>query len=273
MNNQRYLLQLDSVRAKRGGHGKPKARRGAAALADELPRRESMRRSHVHDRKMPNGKNYTVLKRFLRGCVGQPWDAVYSELCHRLRPGHNLDMSAREWLHGFVLQNVYIDDAGEVREQAHDCALWDDFYVHPETGKLGFVGRPKRHRREQKPLVETKKVGDVVRYAKQNGIWYEVTLQPIPTKQQVQTGVPSCIGNDFMVNPDWLRPRGPVDVILKARAMAQDEGELGAKTYMKTAPHLRVFRAAWGAFVYAAHKRQLNGDELAREGLRNDTMA
>jgi hypothetical protein len=273
MNNKRYLLQTDCVRAKRGGHSKPKLRGRNALDAEDLPQRESMRRPHLHNRKNDNGKLYTVLKQFLRSRIGRQWDAVYSELCQKLRREHALDAYAREWVEGWVLQNVRIDKDGEVREQPHDCRLYNDFYVHPENGTLQFCGRPKREKHEHKPLVETKKVGDVVRYAKQRGIWYEVTLAPIPTVAEVRAGLPAYIGTSDVVNPAWQRPRGPVDVIIGERAVAQTSADLQEETYWKTASKLRVFRAVWGGFVYAARKRQLNGDELAREGLRNDPMA
>lgn len=274
MKNGRYLLQIDCVRGKRGGHGKTRPRRRAQhEFADDLPVRESMRQPYLGNRKNDSGKVYNVLKHFLRGRVGQCWDAVYSELCRGLRRDHELDAYAREWVNSWVLRNVRIDEDGEPRELPQDCRLWNDFYVHPENGTLQFAGTPSRPKSQRKPIVETRTAGGVVLYAKDRGIWYQITLARIPTVQQVRDQVAPYISNSGLINQQWVRPRGPVDVILRARAVAQDDEELNTETHWKTSSCLRVFRAAWGDMVYASHKRQLNGDELAREGLRNNVMA
>lgn len=268
MNKNRFLLQVDCVRAKRGGHGKVKPRTRYAEPDDALPQREAMRRPHLHNRKTSNGRFYTVLKRYLQSRVGQPWNRVHGELCRQLPRRHTLDFFAREWVESWVLQNVRLDEAGEVREMPHDCRLSNDFYVHPVTGTLEYAGARKREKCKHKPLVETNKVGGKVRYAKQRGIWYEVTLLPIPTVQEARAEVPQFIG--FALNANWLRPRGPVDVILNERATPHDESEMRGPTYRDAPYGLRRFQEAWGGLLYAARKLQLNGDELAREGLRND---
>lgn len=115
---------------------------------DEMPAHESIKTT----RKFYNGKiNYGLVVRFLRGRVGEDWDAVYAELINRI-PTRLLDY--REMVFWFVADKVELID-GQVWNKKSQQFLWQgeifgplhhtelkaalefmEFYVHPDTNVL-----------------------------------------------------------------------------------------------------------------------------------------
>jgi len=152
------------------------------------------------------GTDFSVLHRFLRSRVGQPWDKVYSEICAeadlRSFPGHHL----REWLEYEVEQNCTLDDNGEVRDhRGHRIqnSYSEEFYVHPKTGILEYDGRRKR-----KPQTTTQTVFEMdgMLYHEHQGIWYRVRMQELKKRPS------RFLGNSYMVYDEW---DGLNDVMLK----------------------------------------------------------
>lgn len=105
----------------------------------------------------PNGsrkwlnENLAPLRRFLRSHVGQPWDAVYSEICARIAQRSTVQKHVLFHLDQYVEKHpVMIDGwphhpiAGR-RFSYQPLASWrDSFYVCPETGILR-VALTSRH--------------------------------------------------------------------------------------------------------------------------------
>src|SRR5258708_5901133 len=63
---------------------------------EELPKRESIERPWSNWRKSLN-ENLAPLRRFLQRRLGQPWDAVYSEICERIN--RNSAVQLHIWQH------------------------------------------------------------------------------------------------------------------------------------------------------------------------------
>ena len=111
---------------------------------ENLPGREAMGKSY----KFYNGKiNYGLLVRFLRGKIGEDWDAVHAEIIERIPS----DLSEyRECVQWFVSDLVEERegglwdkrDRGFIRTpEADKNLMWSEyaykeFYVHPQTNQL-----------------------------------------------------------------------------------------------------------------------------------------
>jgi hypothetical protein len=132
---------------------------------------------------------FAPLRRWLAAQVGRPWAEVYAELPGRYIP--TTGQSPRAWAAREVAQNcwrnaegalVFNASYGGVRE-----VTFNDFYVDPETGRLLAVQHNDRKRaalRRAEQAAERAKVfrqgkGNL-QYHKREGIWYEVTLGPVP---------------------------------------------------------------------------------------------
>ncbi len=80
------------------------------------------------------------LRRFLRSRVGQPWNNVYSELCHRLDHNTMAGQHVLGHVWDYVEQHVeLINGIPYYKSRRHlRLANWRhiQLYVHPETGIL-----------------------------------------------------------------------------------------------------------------------------------------
>ncbi|RSK43588.1 hypothetical protein [Hymenobacter perfusus] len=108
---------------------------------EELPQKEPFQRPS----QFYNGKiNYDLLRRFLRGQVGQHWNVVHAEILARI-PTRLLHY--REMIHWYVADQVELLD-GKIwnkrtqrfisLERLRQAVTEEstEFYVHPETGLL-----------------------------------------------------------------------------------------------------------------------------------------
>lgn len=118
---------------------------------EELPHREGIKST----REFYNGKiNYDLLLRFLRGQVGNDWDAVYSEAISRI-PAKLLHH--KEMIFWYVADDVEFID-GELWNKESQRFIWlnggytllhytemkfqverKEFYVDPTTNKLVHI--------------------------------------------------------------------------------------------------------------------------------------
>lgn len=159
---------------------------------EDWPRRQAMRScwgDHYWWFRKSLNENLAPLWRFLRSRCGRPWDAVYSEISARI------DASSAVQLH--VLQHLWQDVCVNTRVRPRDGAVCDSkglplrdwarwrrplFYVHPVTRALCVNEPPPR----RWPGAGAGDERDVVpkdashQYRRINGIWYELTLAPIP---------------------------------------------------------------------------------------------
>lgn len=169
--------------------GRP-PRKGRAVALEDLPQQEGMRRRH---RGFPGRKqlNETLnpLARYLDKQVGRPWDKVYAEICRRLKPTSTVQQHVRDHLADFVAgaprqsrpcftpsppelfkgywrQPLYVDARDGILKRTRDL---------PEV-KARLRARPPA----KKPKRERIRVGKWRELRRIAGVWYEVTLAPLP---------------------------------------------------------------------------------------------
>lgn len=222
MRSDMYKVIIQRPRA---GGGSKEAKgywRGQQRIADdESPHREGMKKKWSSNRKYQTDL-LGPLRRFLRSRLGQHWNKIYSELCEHVDKrnivqAHLLDHVAWE-----VAKDVVIKD-GEI--VSFDWrTLWQEFYVCPKSGVLKSFKKKSRRKTSEKPsyyVVDAKR-----QYRCIDGLWYEVTLKPLPK--------PTSLSQD---------------VILK-----------------RPAAYLNPYEAkqVYGDTVYASAKRQLNKREIKR---------
>ncbi|NEQ51170.1 MAG: hypothetical protein F6K11_13710 [Leptolyngbya sp. SIO3F4] len=126
------------------------------------------------------------LRKLLQSQVGQPWDQVYSRLCHDLNSRTMAGQHVIEHLWDFVEQHVEIIDGLPYAKHNYWCwqgerrSLADSygtqFYVHPETGLLSMA--PKVCRRREPKLPEDKiQINAYEQYHRIETIWYSITFE------------------------------------------------------------------------------------------------
>ena len=76
---------------------------------DDLPSHQGMRRPYGWDRKEFSDL-LGPLQRFLRNCVGRPWDDVWSEICQAVGSGNTVDQHLRGHVEQEVETNTVVVD-------------------------------------------------------------------------------------------------------------------------------------------------------------------
>jgi hypothetical protein len=117
------------------------------------------------------------LEGYLRKNLGRPWDKVYGELRRGLDVRKITGMHIFDHVKWMVATECYVDEKGTVRQVVKDLEV-AEFFVHPKTGLLGYVGRPSRRWREKEDL-RTRQIDEVTldrttSYRLLNGQWYWV---------------------------------------------------------------------------------------------------
>jgi hypothetical protein len=242
----------------RWGSRFPFKQRRAADLDEAAPARESIRYRHI-DRKSLS-ENLNPLRRWLEGQVGRPWDKVFAELCEHIDRRSTVQQHIHQHVEDFVaLKVVVIDgvarDARDWRMVALDDAWAPKLYVDPRTGilrrNLKAVAARVAVRRERKEHnfpgapADRRDLAPDRQLHRLGGIWYEVTLAPIPPRA-AKPGKWTAV---------------PYDVVLhcSVHAFANDP-KLGSANWWQYGHGER----------YAVAKRQLDRGELRRHGLHND---
>lgn len=176
-------------RPRRMGYDGGGAHKGRFVEPDLLVSKEGMRAPHVRNW---GGKelneNLAPLRRFIQSRVGQPWDAVYSEISQHLRADNAVQQHVRDHVEDFVAVRTRIVD-GEIWVTSrwgrpHPLAgSWDEFYVDPRDGILRrnanreTYSQRRRRENEKRQAEEAARVHvakDGTEYRKVEGIWYEV---------------------------------------------------------------------------------------------------
>lgn len=130
-------------------------------------------------------ENLAPLYRFLRSKIGRPWDEVHSEICATLRVTSTVQKHVLDHLRDMVYTRVVRD--GErllhhgswgVREIGDRYWRRGGFYVCPDTGTLKEA--PHEPRRRSEPPREVVKIDGRAQYRLIEGIWYRITLGPVP---------------------------------------------------------------------------------------------
>lgn len=182
-------------------------------------------------------ENLAPLRRFLLSRVGRPWNAVHSEIAATLRVTSAVQKHVLDHLRDMVYTNVV-----QIGDDLYECgswgvqelrrSRWSPVYVCPRTGLLKKV--PPRPARFKPPTVcDVVPIDRDAQYRKIAGVWYRITLTPIPDL------------------PDWLGLR---DVLLG------DLRNLGT-----TWEREHTLREHYGyRDRYATAKRQIGKNELRR---------
>lgn len=146
---------------------------------EEWPRREGIRRAWGGGSKHLN-ENLAPLRRYLRSQVGRPWDEVYGEICRRIDRDSAVQLHV--WQH--LSREVCVDPhvvRGDVAGSGQ-FGYPGPLYVDPKTGVLCYdEGRRRRYDRPKPQGPKGRiKVDDSREYRLIEGVWYELTLAPIP---------------------------------------------------------------------------------------------
>ncbi|MFB2974296.1 hypothetical protein ACE1CD_35485 [Aerosakkonema sp. BLCC-F183] len=148
------------------------------------------------------------LRRWLRSKVGQPWDAVYKELCQQIEMRTLIGQHLLGHVWGFVERDVELIDGVPYRKKSYSyyserrpIGDWrEELYVHPETGILCLAKR-----RPNKDINKgDNKRDDLIiidayhQYRKLDDLWYLVTLQDIPPMEKptdvlLKTAIRPCV--------------------------------------------------------------------------------
>lgn len=221
---------------------------------DLMPSTEGMRAPHV---RYYGGKelneNLAPLLRFLESRVGKPWDDVYSEICENIRVTNAVQDHIRVHVKQFVETSTSMDKEGRIWINGYRPFLLDDdqhtrFYVDPCSGllcrnpnRVSWSQRQREYRaaNEAHRQATARSLPNGVELRKHDGVWYEVTLSPVPAPEMV----------DSVIMRGYVRkvPRAvPVYDVLLKQYVSQTHG------------------------TYVTNKRQLNHHELKKYGVSND---
>jgi hypothetical protein len=209
-----------------GGSRFPRGRNpdGPRVPCEDWRTAEGMRRPWLRGDYKSLNENLAPLRRYLRSNVGRPWDKVYSEVCQRINRDSAVQFHVWQHLMTDVCTNPYLIE-GDV---GRGPWTWFRFYVDPKTGLLRENRVPPEWKRKRKRTRRRHAIpiDDTHEYRQLEGIWYELTLAPIPAGEE------------------------PFDIVLKVRV---SEANTEARSF-------------YGRPVYCppGGKRQLNSREIRR---------
>jgi hypothetical protein len=186
---------------------------------DEQPRREGIKRRSGGTRML--NEHLGPLRRFLLSRAGQPWAAVFSEICAHINRGSAVQDHVRDHVADYVAVHVVLIDGvpchGEGRLYGQPLHRWPGrplLYVCPRTGILRKVEHVRRRRALRKARALVIRVDDHRQCRLIHGAWHLVEVKRFPL-------VPRP-GTHGLLEPDPSARRH--DVILK-RALSAREAE------------------------------------------------
>lgn len=151
---------------------------------EDLPHFESTskRRQYGWDCKRVEEPEFPI-KKFLLSNVGEDWGRVYSELKLRekeiILPQYSFD----EVINWHVEKVIGYNDNGELLCKRGTPLSNNDFYVDNNNILQRYVA-PKFKRKKEKKIWHI--VVDGKDYAERNGLWYKLTMKPLPPEKWVQ---------------------------------------------------------------------------------------
>jgi len=151
------------------------------ASIDELPTREPML-GHWRGRGRWLNEHLGPLRKFLRSCVGRPWNKVHKELCEHVKLDNAVQNHVLTHIFQYVELHVEIRDGRPCYAPGHGWRQrWrqplsaGQMYVCPQTGLLR-AARPNRSRRPP-----TRIMGEGhMQFHQRDGQWWELQLRPLP---------------------------------------------------------------------------------------------
>lgn len=231
-----------------GGKSKPpkgSKKRFQKTPLDEQPKFASSARHRVYGWNAKELNDHIApLRRWLRSQVGRDWDDVWSEVCENLSTNGVATKHVRDHVEGYVEQNCIIVDGEVCDSRGMGLKSWRGFYVHPETNVLCCHEDYRRYRRRKYKADWLEGKDEDHRYYLLKGIWYEVTLKPLP-KTRIVINV-----YDVVMAAQWERTD---------KKYIASSGEDCTKYY--------------GRKVYAASKRQLGKRDIQKLKLWESELA
>ena len=208
---------------------------------EAAPCTESMGGHYAHKEL---NENLAPLVRFLRANVGRPWNKVRSEIAAQLSCKSAVQKHVFDHLRGYVKQDVRLDGKVVLAKEWHGYEPlvsqggWMRFYVCPRTGLLRLAPLVARKRPPAASPGDRRILSPERELRLIAGLWYEVALAVIPATEAARQGCCDVVENIA----------------------------LGSAAYQARA----AIHPLWLSGRYAVSKRQLNGREIARYGLRRD---
>lgn len=244
---------MSKVIVERPRHGGKHVRKGRATSDELQPKCEGMRAPYMRNYQNKELNEYlSPLYRFLQSRVGQPWNAVWSEISANIRSDNAVQQHVRDHVKMWVCTATRLDEQGEIEllDRAYGRQLDStstEFYVHPVNGLLclntEFLSWKKRYQlnkqaQEAEWHANNKILPDGRKIARHEGIWYEIEERPVPPATRGK--VKGFLGNEYET---WIAVPA-YDVLLK-RTVNKTNG------------------------TYVVSKRQLSREELKRAGVSN----
>jgi len=224
------MAKVLTERPRRGPHIKTQKgeRKRLQRDPDGLPSRESMSR-----KRKPIHREFSDLIGPLRGLikknVGRPWNKVYSEICEHISPGNQVQNHILQHLKWEV--ELDVEMVGKVphdkttHRYRRDTACRSKYYVNPNTGLLCLNKYYESYRyRRRKEIPDYIKIDDTHQARMFGGIWYELTLKPLPPNIK---GGPLFI-NDILMGSfhsryDYARTYGQESYCVEKRQLGKKE--------------------------------------------------
>lgn len=149
----------------------------ATTPIDEQPKREPML-GHWRGKGKWFNENLSPLQRFLRSCIGRPWNKVYQQLREHVNFDNVVQKHLLTHVYQFVKKNVEV--RGESVYSRDRAWLYrrplspGQMFVCPRTGLLRVV-KPARQ-------ITTTQInrGEPFQYHRVGDAWFELRLQPLP---------------------------------------------------------------------------------------------
>jgi hypothetical protein len=146
------------------------------------------------------GDHVEPLRRFVLSGVGRPWNDVYSEISKTIPKGTVVNDHAYTHLWGYVALNVRMVNGipyDQVEGKYGRGKVYQDTYVHPESGLLCLTPKePRRRSRAKQESNDWVGIDAYHVYYKYKGIWYLLTWKDLPQGK-------SASGYDVLFNEHW----------------------------------------------------------------------
>jgi hypothetical protein len=198
-----------------GEGGKSRAPKGSRkrlqrTAAEDQPKYESTARHRLYGIGCKQlNEHLAPLVRWLRSQRGRSWDDVWSEICDGLSVRKATTAHVRDHADEFVERNCILVDGEVCDSRGAPLSIgWRRcrFYVDPRDNTLREVPIRRRHRSVPRCREWVPGADDAHRFYLLNGIWYEITLEPLPASGMV---------HDFLLlawvdrnSCDWYRRYG-----------------------------------------------------------------
>lgn len=239
---------------------------------ESAPARLGMRRGYNWTKWL--NENLAPLRRYLERQVNRPWNKVYSEIRATIDPRSTVKQHILQHIDDFVAIDTHWVDTPEggkivIRERRwprKDQFLEDsrvELFVHPRTGILlrnrryvSYGVRKEKQRQAQREQLRAfrRDIDEHRQLHRIDGIWYHVTLAALPAaKEQVR-----------LVDGKWTKQvvhEACWDVV-RREWVSRKHGTMPTDA---SRPSNQDMYGDPGK--YAVSKRQLNSQELKRQGL------